>query len=403
MNVSEQFGVLCLNSGSSSLKLALYTFHNGAPRKLFWGEAEEVGSKTGRVWSKGDSALSIDEARSFADSAEAASYFIGRIQEASLPEQRAVGHRIVHGGPSLREHRQITPEVMARLEEAVTFAPVHLPPSLEVLRRAMNLYPDIPHIACFDTAFHRTIPECAAHLPFDHEFWALGLRRYGFHGLSCESIVRVLGNDLAPRSVVAHLGNGCSITAIRNGASLETTMGLTPTGGVMMGTRSGDLDPGVLLTLLRKGYRPEQLDSLLNHQSGLLGVSEESSDMRRLLESRDRDVKARLAIAMFCYQIRKSIGAMAAVLDGIDMIVFTGGIGEHAPAIRADICAGLRHLGIILDDVANQQSGKRISAAAAKCDVRVIAADEDREIAMHSYTLASDSGPRKGTKSAPLL
>ena len=397
MTTSQDSVVLSLNSGSSSFKLSLYTFQNGVPSKLFWGEAQEVGTKNGRVWSKGDPALSTDEARSFADIGEAASYFIERIRKASLPDPFAVGHRMVHGGPSLRQHQRITPEVLARLEEAVTFAPVHLPPSLDVLRRAMNLYPDVPHIACFDTAFHRTIPECAAHLPFEHEFWRQGLRRYGFHGLSCESIVRTLGNELAPRSVVAHLGNGCSITAIRNGASLETTMGLTPTGGVMMGTRSGDLDPGVLLSLLRKGYSPEQLDALLNHKSGLLGVSEQSSDMRRLLESRDRDGKARLAVEMFCYQTRKSIGAMAAVLDGIDMLVFTGGIGEHAAPIRAEISAELGHLGIILEQVANQRSAERISAAAAKCDVRVIATDEDREIAVHSYTLARASGPGKGT------
>lgn len=402
MSVSEEFVVLSLNSGSSSLKLALYTFRNGTAKKLLWGEAQEVGSRNGRVRSGGDSALSLEEARSFDNSAEAASYFMQKMQEASLPRPRAVGHRIVHGGPLLREHQLITAEVLARLEEAVSFAPVHLPPSLHVLRSAMKLYPDVPHIACFDTAFHRTIPECATHLPFDHEFWTEGLRRYGFHGLSCESILRSLGGELAPRSVIAHLGNGCSITAVRNGDSLETTMGLTPTGGVMMGTRSGDLDPGVLMSLLRKGYSAEQLDSLLNHKSGLLGVSEKSSDMRPLLECRARDGKARLAVEMFCYQIRKSIGAMAAVLDGMDMLVFTGGIGEHAAPIRAQICTGLGHLGVVLEEVANQQSAERISAAGAKCDVRVIATDEDREIAQHSYTLAIASAPGKGTKSAPV-
>src|SRR5690242_16486116 len=218
----------------------------------------------------------------------------------------------------------------------------------------MKLYPDVPHIACFDTAFHRTIPECATHLPFDHEFWTEGLRRYGFHGLSCESILRSLGGELAPRSVIAHLGNGCSITAVRNGDSIETTMGLTPTGGVMMGTRSGDLDPGLLLHLLRdKAYTAQQLDHLLNHEAGLSGVSGKSSEMRALLESSATDAAARLAVVMFWYQVRKAIGAMAAVLDGLELLVFSGGIGEHAASVRADICAGLTYLGIALDPGAN--------------------------------------------------
>ena len=397
MSPPREFVVLCLNSGSSSLKLALYSFPNGTPSKLFWGEAQEVGSKNGRLWSKGDAALSLDEARSFAHTGDAAAYFIERIRNSSLPEPSAIGHRIVHGGPTLREHQRITPEVSARLEQAATFAPVHLPPSLDVLRLAIKLYPLVPHIACFDTAFHRTIPDYAAHLPFGREFWQQGLRRYGFHGLSCESIVRALGSALAARTVVAHLGNGCSITAIREGASVETTMGLTPTAGVMMGTRSGDLDPGVLLTLLRNGYDAQRLDSLLNRNSGLLGVSGTTSDMRRLLENRDRHDDARLAIEMFCYQIRKSIGALAAVLGGIEMLVFTGGIGEHAAAIRAEICAGLQHLGILLDERANQQNAKRISSVTAKCDVRVMDTDEDREIAVHSYELASGKAPQKST------
>ncbi|HWC16644.1 MAG TPA: acetate/propionate family kinase [Terriglobales bacterium] len=393
MSDPRDFAVLSLNSGSSSLKLALYLFQNGSPKKLFWGEAQEVGSKNGRLWTKGDPALSIDEARNFATTGEAASQVIERIRSSALPKPLSVGHRIVHGGPSLREHQRITPEVLTRLEQAVTFAPIHLPPSLDVLRRAMKLYPDLPHVACFDTAFHRTVPEYAARLPFHHEFWDQGVRRYGFHGLSCESIVRTLGNELAPRTVIAHLGNGCSITAVRNGASVETSMGLTPTGGVIMGTRSGDLDPGVLLNLLRKGYSAEQLDLLLNHNSGLLGVSGISSDMRHLLETRNGDTNARLAIEMFCYQIRKSIGAMAAVLGGIDLLVFTGGIGEHAAAIRGEICAGLQHLGIVLEESANQQNANRISIAAAKCSVRVLNTDEDREIAVHSYNLTGRGTP----------
>lgn len=380
--------VLSLNSGSSSLKLGLFSFQNGTPEKLAWGEAEEVGSQNGRLWMHGAVELTSTERQYIASAAAAAQYLIKKLQEASITEPQAVGHRIVHGGPRLRQHQRITPEVLALLEEAVPFAPVHLPPALDVLKKAMVVFPRVPHIACFDTAFHRTIPEFAARFPFNSKFFEKGLQRYGFHGLSCESIVRALSSELAPRTVIAHLGNGCSITAVANGASVETTMGLTPTGGVIMGTRAGDLDPGLLLILLRDGYDAEKLDSLLNHHSGLLGISSLSSDMRRLLDARGENRDARLAIEMFCYSIRKSIGAMAAVLGGIDMLVFTGGIGEHSAAARSEICSGLQHLGIALDDVANQSNAPRISSAMSQCIVRVIPTDEDLEIVEHARTLS---------------
>jgi acetate kinase len=252
----------------------------------------------------------------------------------------------------------------------------------------MDDFPDVPHIACFDTAFHRTIPDYAARLPFGKEFWEKGLRRYGFHGLSCEFIVQALGADLPAHVVIAHLGNGCSLTAVRNGASVETSMGLTPTGGVMMGTRSGDLDPGVLLHLLQvEHYDSARLEELLNHRSGLLGVSGVSSDMRRLLESGDYDTRARMAVEMFCYQIRKSIGSLAAVLGRLDLLVFTGGIGENAASVRAKICSGLEHLGILLDHGANRRNASKISSGASTCAVRVIESDEALQIARHSYCL----------------
>jgi acetate kinase len=393
-NRPADFVFLALNSGSSSFKLALYSFQNGIIDRLALGEAEEIGSTSGRVWlrSNGDLAhhdLANDERRSFVSAGVAAEHLIEALRKTSLPHPLAVGHRIVHGGPRLREHQRITPEVLAQLAEAVSFAPLHLPPALDVVRRAMDAFPNVPHIACFDTAFHRTMPEHAARLPFGREFFAQGLQRYGFHGLSCESAVRVLGSELAQRTVVAHLGNGCSITAIQNGFSMDTTMGLTPTGGVMMGTRSGDLDPGIVLNLLRAGYDYERLDALVNHSAGLLGVSGGSSDMRRLLEVRGRDVDARLAVKMFCYQIAKSIAAMAAVLGGIDMLVFTGGIGENSGAVRAEICSGLRHLGISLNNDRNQRNAANI--ADGECDVRVIAADEDLEIALYAMKLGSES------------
>jgi len=359
--------------------------------KLANGAAEEIGSKDGRIRLRRGSEVLIDEARSFTGATEAAQYLIELFLRNSLPAPRVVGHRIVHGGPHLREHQRITPAVLKQLEEAVVFAPLHLPRALDVVRQAMSDFPEAVPVACFDTAFHRTLPEYAARLPFPDAFWEKGLRRYGFHGLSCESILNALGNDVPGRMVIAHLGNGCSVTAVRNGISVETTMGLTPMGGVMMGTRTGDLDPGVMLYLLQaEHYEPEQLQQLLNHRSGLLGVSGLSSDMRHLLEASQDNPKAFMAVEMFCYQIRKSLGSMAAVLGGLDLFVFTGGIGEHAAPVRTKISSGLEHLGILLDEQANQRGDSRISSATSTCAVRVIESDEDLQIARHSYRLATD-------------
>jgi Acetate kinase len=322
--------ILALNSGSSSLKLGLYLFAQQGTRKLVSGEAEEIGGNGGRAWVGEGSGDKKEELRNFSTITEAAQYLLSRIFNRSELAPQAIGHRIVHGGPQLRQHQRITPEVLRELENATVFAPLHLPRALDVIREAAATFPAVPQIACFDTAFHRTIPEHAARLPFSRDFWERGVHRYGFHGLSCESIVHELKSDLPPRTIIAHLGNGCSITAVRRGESLETTMGLTPTGGVIMGTRSGDLDPGVLLYLQQaEGYDATQLDSLLNHKSGLLGISELSSDMRQLLASAEQNEQARLAVKMFCYQVRKSIGAMAAVLGG--------GIWLSLPAASANM------------------------------------------------------------------
>ena len=376
--------VLAVNSGSSSLKLALYSFRGSQVTKLAAAEARELGGRNGRVRLQRGSEPLVEESKSFADAEQAAHYLTGALLSPSGTTPVVVGHRIVHGGANLREHQIITPAVLKELESAVEFAPLHLPASLGLIRQAMLRFPQASQVACFDTAFHRTTPEHAARFPLPQEFWDRGLRRYGFHGLSCESAARTLGSDLASRTVLAHLGNGCSVTAIHNGKSIENTMGLTPTGGVMMGTRSGDLDPGVLVFLLNGGYRSEQLDSLLNHSAGLLGVSGITSDMRALLDSREKNPHSRLAIEMFCYQIRKSIGALAAVLGGIDLLIFTGGIGEYAAAVRSEICSGLRHLGIGLDDDRNQRNASKIALPDLSCDVRIVEADEDREIALHA-------------------
>jgi acetate kinase len=385
---SDETVVLALNSGSSSLKVALYLLRGKSEERLAQGAAEGLGNKDGRVWLRKRKQSVFDESRGFADASQAADYLLSVLEREGLPAPSVVGHRIVHGGPRLRSHQRITPEVLRELEEAVPFAPLHLPPALDVVRHALQRFPDVAHIACFDTVFHHTLPEYAARLPLPQEFWERGLRRYGFHGLSCESIVHALGDQLASRTVIAHLGNGCSVTAVRDGASVETTMGLTPTGGVIMGTRSGDLDPGVILHLARvENYSAEQLDSLLNHKAGLLGISGETSDMRRLLEMANENPRASLAVEMFCYQLRKAIGAMAAVLGGLELLVFSGGIGERAAPVRRQICSGLKYLGIALDDAANQGNESTISSAKSQCRVAVIESDEDLQIARHCRRL----------------
>ena len=277
----------------------------------------------------------------------------------------AIGHRIVHGGFQLRDHCLIDLDTIALIERAVAFAPIHNPASLALIRLARAHFADLPQVACFDTAFHATLPEVAHILPLPREYRSDGVRRYGFHGLSCESVVQQLAGTLPARLVVAHLGNGSSVTAIKEGRSIDTSMGLTPSGGVIMGSRSGDLDPGVLLYLLReKHLDAAKLADLIDFHSGMLGISGISGDMRRLHEAETDSADARLAVAMFCYSTRKQIAGMVAALGGIDMLVFTGGVGENDAAVRAAICDGLEWVGGLA--------------------IRVIQSREDAMIARHT-------------------
>jgi acetate kinase len=260
---------------------------------------------------------------------------------AKMPTPAAIGHRVVHGGPYLRDHCLINDAVLGQLDAATAFAPLHIPSSLSVIRFARAHFGKLPQVSCFDTVFHAAMPEVARTLPIARELRSAGIRRYGFHGLSCESIVRQLGSDLPERLVIAHLGNGASVTAVKGGRSIDTSMGLTPTGGAIMGTRSGDLDPGLLVYLAReKSFDPAMLEDLVNRRSGLLGISGVDSDMRLLRQAASSNADARLAIRMFCYSVRKQVVAMIAALEGVDMIAFTGGIGENDAQSRLDICAG---------------------------------------------------------------
>ena len=305
-----------------------------------------------------------------------------------MPPPDAIGHRIVHGGPALRQHCRIDDAVLRQLHAAAAFAPLHAPAALALIRFAQVHFPGVPQVACFDTQFHADLPEVARVLPIARELLSDGMQRYGFHGLSLESIVRQLGDALPQRLVIAHLGNGASITAVKAGLSIDTSMGMTPSGGVIMGTRSGDLDPGVLVYLMReKKIDAARLEALVDQRSGLLGISGLSGDMRRLHEAAASNRDARLAIEMFCYSVRKQVAAMIAVLGGLDMLVFTGGIGENDAQVRTGICAGLSWIGVSLDESHNRAASNPVSDGASRCQVLVLASQENEQIARHAWAL----------------
>lgn len=337
--------ILALNCGSSSLKFGLYLGDTEGAQLVCEGEAEEIGKSTSSFWFKdSEQAEKRTERIPLRDHGTALKHVLRKLEQCGSTAE-AVGHRIVHGGPRIRAHQRVTPAVLDALRSAVDYAPLHLPPALAVLETMQQTMRDVPEIVCLDTAFHSTMPDVAKTFPLPEDVRRLGVERYGFHGLSLESILAQL-HPWPEHLVVAHLGNGASITAIQNGKSVDTTMGLTPTGGVMMGTRSGDLDPGAVIYLMRHGYAgPEALEELFDRRSGLLGVSGVTSDVRDLLSTRKQDGRADLALRMFCYQVRKAIAAMASALGGLEALVFTGGIGEHAAEVRNDICSGLQFLG----------------------------------------------------------
>ena len=394
---APEFDVLALNSGSSSLKFGLYRVASSHTRMLLSGKAESIGESEGtfRAWNSRHDAV-VSETTAIPDRQEAIARIAGLLVESGLPAPAAVGHRIVHGGPKLREHCLIDDSVLQQLSAAATFAPLHTPSALEVIRLAQDRFPGLPQAACFDTAFHAGLPDVARVLPIPRELRSEGIQRYGFHGLSYESIVHQLASDLPERLVIAHLGNGASVTAIRRGRSIDTSMGLTPTGGLIMGTRSGDLDPGVLVYLMReKKFDAARLEEWVNRRCGLLGISGIGSDMRRLREAAASSADAQLAIEMFCYSVRKQMAGMIAALDGVDTIVFTGGIGENDPLARAAICTGLSWIGVSLDEARNRSASNPVNDGASRCRVEVLASQEDEQIARHTSALVPRSAGRK--------
>jgi acetate kinase len=379
--------ILVLNSGSSSLKFGVYSAAAaGEPRATHQGEIEGIGGSEGKIWLKdGDGKTLEQESRNFAQQSDAAKGVAEKLSKLKLSGLAGIGHRVVHGGPSLTEHQRVTPQVVNTLEAAAHFAPLHVPAAIALIREAEKLYPGVPQFACFDTAFHTTMPEAVSRLPLPRKYWDAGIRKYGFHGLSCESIIHALRDSLPKYLIVAHLGNGASITAIVDGKSVDTTMGLTPTGGIVMGTRPGDLDPGVLIHILKtNGNNADELSTMLDKESGLLGISGSASDMRELHEAAGRgDKQARLAIEMFARAAAKAIGGFVATMGEVDALVFTGGIGEHDAEVRAAICEGMEIFGVQLDEGENRKNAREINWGERRVSVRVIESDEDGQIARH--------------------
>jgi acetate kinase len=380
--------ILCLNSGSSSLKFALYGKDDAGEALYARGAVERLGVGAGHLWIHGPRGEALLQTqREFPDHRAAVQALFAAQERLGLPPPAAVGHRVVHGGATHAAPERVDRGLIATLRDLVPLAPLHLPSAIDVIEAVAAHFPGLPQVACFDTAFHRRMPEVAQRLPLPRDVWEAGVRRYGFHGLSYEYIVESL-ETVPGRLVIAHLGNGASMVALRDGRPLDTTMGFTPTGGLPMGTRSGDLDPGVLFYLMTaRGYDARRLAQLVDEEAGLLGVSGISSDMKTLLQRRDHEPDAALAVAIFCYQVRKQIGAFAAVLGGLDMLVFTGGIGERAAPVRWAACQGLEHLGIRLDPQRNDAHASSVGMPGSPCSVRVIPTDEDLMIARHTRRL----------------
>ena len=397
----SSFPVLVLNSGSSSIKFSVYEAGDGERRKLHEGAVDGIGTDLGKFWIKDAAGKKlVDETPALPNRAIAFKLVSDALHSGDFPAPAAIGHRMVCGGPTVQENQLITPDLIDEMERFTAFAPLHTPIAVYIIRESMRQFPGVKNFVCLDSYFHRTMPEVARHMPIPEEYSAMGVKRYGAHGISYESIVYQLESNVPEKLVVAHLGNGASISAIRNGKCLDTSMGLTPTGGIISGTRTGDIDPGVLLFILRKicetatsaSDAADKLETVASKKSGLLGVSDLSNDMRDLREAiKTGNAKARLAVDKFTWTIARWIGSYVAELGGLDMLVFTGGIGENDIDSRSEVCAGLGALGIILDAKRNNVRGEAvISAENSPVTVRVIPPAEDLIIVNHVVRLLGE-------------
>jgi acetate kinase len=381
---SLKLRILAINGGSSSIKFAL--FDVGDPlQQLLRGSIERIGLPGSTLQMKGSSQFDdVSQIVPARDHTSAVGILMDRIEEhCGRDALAAVGHRVVHGGPKYSQPQRISPEVIGELRRLSPFDPEHLPAEILLIEAFQRRFPELPQVACFDTAFHHDLPHVARLLPIPRCYEAKGVRRYGFHGLSyaflMEELARSSGTESAPgRVILAHLGNGASLAAVRDGKSVDTSMSFTPTAGVPMSTRSGDLDPGLVWFLARtENMSARQFYEMVNSRSGLLGVSETSSDMRDLLEREMHDERAADAVALFCYEVKKRIGAFAAALGGLDALVFSGGMGENSPPIRHRICTGLRFIGVELEENRNAENAPLISPDTGKVAVRVILTNEE--------------------------
>ena len=364
--------LLTINGGSSSLKFALYDFDSslaGSPRRILGGAIDRIGLPDARMSVKRAGEAEEEAWSVSAAGLEAAAdlLFDWLAQDVGSERIAGAGFRVVHGGPRYHRPERVTAELVAELRRIITLDVDHLPGQIALIERWHLRFPDLPAVACFDTGFHHEMPRVAQIVAIPRRFEAAGIRRYGFHGLSyaylMEEVARVFGPTAAKgRIILAHLGSGASMAAVRDGRPIDTTMGLTPASGLVMSTRSGDIDPGLPWYLWEScGVAEKTFYHMANHESGLLGVSETSRDMRDLLARRDHDERAAEAVALFCYQARKAIGGLAAALEGLDLLVFSGGIGENSPVVRDLICKGLEFLGVILDEARNCSSAALIS------------------------------------------
>ncbi|MBK5271954.1 MAG: acetate/propionate family kinase [Bacteroidia bacterium] len=379
--------ILTINGGSSSIKFSLYKIEEPLVQ-LFYGEIENIGTKKSTL----SFTKAIDQEKNCTnikatDHQEAATALADWLEkQEGFDSVKAIGHRIVHGMKHT-EPEIVTSALLDELKKISVYDPEHLPEEIKLIELFRKRYPSLTQVACFDTSFHTSMPTVAKLLSIPRRYYEMGIQRYGFHGLSyaylMEELERIAGTETAQGKIIlVHLGSGASLAAVKDGKSMDTSMGFTPTSGIPMSTRTGDLDPGVALYLIRtKKLNPKEFNHLINHESGLLGISETSSDMRELMEVEDTDYRAAEAIELFCYQTKKWIGSFAAVLCGLDTLVFSGGIGEHSPEIRSEICDCLEFLGIELDEIKNMNNEAIISTGESKVTVRVIKTNEEVMIA----------------------
>ncbi|HSW77600.1 MAG TPA: acetate/propionate family kinase [Candidatus Chromulinivoraceae bacterium] len=384
--------ILTINAGSSSIKFALFSVEADEPTCIFDGAILSIGWPGARfMFEEKATGKKTDNPANAATFEAAVSTIVTWLhQHVAEDELRAIGHRIVHGGPYFYEATIVTDDVINSLTALTPFDPLHLPNEVALIKAMSREFTNVSQVACFDTAFHHDIPRTAQILPIPRKYLARGIRRYGFHGLSCEYIINELRKESSEvahgRIIIAHLGNGASLTAVKNGKSVDTTMALTPAAGVPMSTRSGDIDPGIVRYLAEsEGQTAHDFDNMVNNESGLLGISETTSDMEEILKREDEDARAKEAADVFCYQIKKSIGALAATMGGLDTIVFSGGMGENAPKIRARVCDGLDFLGIHVDQAKNEAAESNIAATEGQVAIRILHTDESVTIVRQSW------------------